>query len=46
MAAAALAGASLVVGLVDGPLWLIAPGLLGAAVPLRQARQRTPRPRP
>lgn len=46
MAASALAGASLVVALVGGPLWLIVPGLLGAALPLLQARQRTTRPRP
>ena len=40
--AAALAGATLVVVLVGGPLWLVVPGALGAALPavITRARRR------
>jgi hypothetical protein len=41
--AAALVGAIVVVALVGGPLWLLVPGLLGAALPLLYERQRTGR---
>lgn len=39
--AAALAGAVLAVMLVGGPLWLVAPGLLGAGLPALLARARS-----
>lgn len=38
--AAALAGATLAVVMVGGPLWLVVPGLLGAALPTVVARAR------
>ena len=41
--AAALVGATVVVALVGGPLWLLVPGLLGAGVPLLVERQRAGR---
>lgn len=53
--AAALAGAALAVVLVGGPVWLLLPGLLGAALPALTTRIRarhapprvvTPSPRP
>jgi hypothetical protein len=41
--AAALAGATVAVALVGGPLWLLVPGLLGAGLPLLRERQRAGR---
>jgi hypothetical protein len=44
--AAALTGAVLVVLLVSGPMWLLFPGLLGAALPAVLSRARTRQPGP
>ena len=43
--AAALAGGTVVVALVGGPLWLLVPGMLGAGLPMLLERQRTGRVR-
>lgn len=40
---AAIAGALVAIVIMDGPLWLLAPGALGAAPPVVLSRLRTPR---
>jgi hypothetical protein len=41
MLLAAIAGALVAVVLMDGPLWLLAPGALGALLPVAFSRART-----